>query len=308
MLSASPVELEYKSPRFAPPTMLIAFVVIMLSILYLIFPKEAILEKTLSTKRADELSVAYLSNLLTKDPNNEQLRIKLTEQKLQQGDWAKAQQTLKPLLQEKINNNLKWQSEWLKYEIQRSKTLAEEKDLTHAEALEQLRNSVNQLAQAPLKNDALNALAQDALSLNMPKVAVSVYKRMISSGDEFDGYWYANAGRIALSTQDYRFSSNLFLEAYQRATTVKTKREYFLSALRSLQAGNKSVLAMKIAHEHLHDLENDRQTLVFLTRLALAANQPHKAQSYIEKIMQLNANRATNPSTPIVRENDSSEE
>ena len=299
---------SYKSQRFASPVMIIAFIVVMLGVLYLVFPKEAILEQTLSAKRADELSLSYLNNLLAEDPQNQQVRLKLTEQELQRGEWRKAQQTLKPLLQEKINNNLKWQSEWLKYEIQRSQAIVAEKGLTHAEALEQLRGNVNQLANAPLKNEALNALAQDALTLNMPKVAVSVYKRMLNSGEEFDAYWYAHAGKIALSTKDYNLSSRLYFEAFRRVEKIDAKREYYLSGLRSLQSGDKLDEAIKVSETNIGDLKNDRETLVFLTRLALAANRPQLAEKHMQAIMRLNVSDTTIKSESVNQDESAQDE
>ena len=261
---SSVLTVEYKAQRFSPPTTIMAFVVVMLAVLYIVFPKNILLEQTAVAQRADELSVVYL-----------------------QEEWTTAQQVLQSLLQEKINNNLSGQSQWLQYKIQHSRSVALKKHVSFRQALHQWQDDIKQLAHVPVGNDALNALAQDALTLNMPNIAVAVYQRMLNSNEVFDASWYAEAGRVALSTGNYELSAQLYWLAYAGVNKRDDKRKYYIAALSSLQAGNKVEQAIAVAQQKIGDLANDRKTLIFLTRLALAANHPDLAQQYLQKVMGL---------------------
>jgi hypothetical protein len=44
---------------------------------------------------------------------------------------------------------------------------------------------------------------------------------------------------------------------------------------------------VKAGETHLGPLHSDRATLIFLTRLALAANQPTRAQKYVRRALKI---------------------
>lgn len=88
------------------------------------------------------------------------------------------------------------------------------------------------------------------------------------------------AGAI-LAKGDYRGAAAIYLKGMQAATSFEQKRKFFLAGVSTLQSGNLLNEALNTADQHLGSLGTDRKTLLYLTRLALAANRPDRAQYYI---------------------------
>lgn len=90
--------------------------------------------------------------------------------------------------------------------------------------------------------------------------------------------------------QDYRATASEYFELMKKADDVNRRRELFFSAVRTLQAGNLPLEAFDAGEKHLGTLSSDRATLIFLTRVGLAAGQPARAQRLIKKALGMEAN------------------
>lgn len=88
----------------------------------------------------------------------------------------------------------------------------------------------------------------------------------------------------ALAKGDYRAAAAIRFQEMKKVPLVE-KRKYFLEGVRILQSGNLLVEALAEAEKHLAPLADDRETLMFLSRLALAANRPDLAQYYIRRAL-----------------------
>ena len=93
----------------------------------------------------------------------------------------------------------------------------------------------------------------------------------------------------ALAAGDYRKSAHLLFDAMDRETSIDRRRQLFLKAIRTLQSGNLLDEALAAADRNIDGLANDRTTLLSLTRLALAANRPVKAQEYVKRALAVDA-------------------
>jgi hypothetical protein len=87
--------------------------------------------------------------------------------------------------------------------------------------------------------------------------------------------------------QDYRAIADHFFELMNMADTITRRRELFFSAVRTLQAGNLPLEAFNAGERHMDGLSSDRAALIFLTRAALAAGQPARAQRLIKRALRM---------------------
>jgi TolA-binding protein len=94
----------------------------------------------------------------------------------------------------------------------------------------------------------------------------------------------------AIARGDYRRAAALLFQEMSTAPENK-KRTLYLAAVRTLQSGNLLNEALTAAESHLGTLENDREVLIYLTRLALAANRPERAQYYIHRALDITNSR-----------------
>jgi hypothetical protein len=92
-------------------------------------------------------------------------------------------------------------------------------------------------------------------------------------------------------TPDYRGRAARFFALMAQADTLGKRRELFFSAVRTLQAGNLPVEAFDAGERHLDSLATDRKTLIFLTRVGLAAGQPERAQRLIKRALGMDDSR-----------------
>lgn len=89
---------------------------------------------------------------------------------------------------------------------------------------------------------------------------------------------------------DYRASANHYFELMEKADSITKRRELFFNAVRTLQAGNLPLEAFNAGERHINGLSSDRATLVFLTRVGLAAGQQARAQRLIKRALGMDGN------------------
>lgn len=95
----------------------------------------------------------------------------------------------------------------------------------------------------------------------------------------------------AIASGNYRTAAALCFEGMRRAGSIRQRRELFMAGVRTLQAANLPLEALNAGERHLNGLARDRETLIFLTRVGLAANQPERAQNIIRKALGMEADK-----------------
>ncbi len=100
------------------------------------------------------------------------------------------------------------------------------------------------------------------------------------------------AAGIPLAKADYRGAAEAYISYISKRDTLQQKRRLFLAALASMQSGNRPLDALALAERHISPLKDDRETLVYVTRLALAANRPQVAQKYVRRALGMRAEEA----------------
>lgn len=271
--------------RFIRPVEILSLSAMIFIVLVLLFPKRTLMEKVEGQGKQDALALDYLTNLLRIAPGDADLRLLLARSLARLGRWREAERVLAPLLQ---GGEAAGQGEarWLEYRIVQAETYTypSGSPARHA-GLERMRVLLRHLAMHPIAGLKLETLARESLALNDVATAISLYER--SAKSKRDPALFVRAAELALGAGDYRHSARLYFAAQAVAGGLDQRRKCFLAGVRTLQSGKLLTEALIAADTHLGGLADDQQTLLALTRLALAAGQPQRAQIYVKRLLRL---------------------
>lgn len=265
--------------------------------LALVYPKVSLqqrLEVANASGRSDQLTVEYIKVFLKAQPANAALRAELVKQMIDLGQFEEARQQL-ALLQMDSSASARLSAAWLQYRIRQQEAFAlPPGSPERASMLAQLHEQLTVLMTYPLTAQQWLILSQDALALGDSASARAAFARLLADGGPAD-MPYAEAVRLghqSLGVGDYHSSASFYLLAMHHAGSLDARRENFLDAMRTLQAGGLYQEALAAADANIGSLANDKAVLLFLTHLAQAANRPDAAERYVKQLLQLSMARA----------------
>lgn len=93
--------------------------------------------------------------------------------------------------------------------------------------------------------------------------------------------------RLAVAAGDADTAAELHFSAQKRGPSLAARRERFLAGVTVLQSANRLADALAAADRNVGDLADDEETLLALTRLAVSANDPARAQTYARRLLRL---------------------
>lgn len=89
----------------------------------------------------------------------------------------------------------------------------------------------------------------------------------------------------AIAAGNYRGAAAIYFNEMQKSRDTRRRRHFFLAGVRTLQSGNLVAEALAAGESHINGLAHDREVLLFMARLALAANRPERSQLYIRRAL-----------------------
>jgi hypothetical protein len=276
--------------KFAPISVIIFLTVVTVVVLFLLFPKKELMRNIAQQRQADIVALKYLQNLLEIYPLDINIKLLLAEQNISRGDIQKTIRLITPYMKQKPVTKNDWRALWLYYQVIRTETYAApEISYARIKGLKRMRDILQRLAVGPLPPNDLLQLADDALSVNNPKLSIAIYKKIIAMKitPTQSSEVYVRAAKNALAYGEYKICAKLYFLAQQQATILDARRKYYISGLKALQSGNLLDNIMNVAQQHLGELKDDQATLLFLNNLAIAANKPNIAETHIKKALQL---------------------
>ena len=230
--------------------------------------------------------LSYLRSFKATYPNNNQLIQAIIEQEIGLGQLNKAQTALNELSRQK-KTELSEPIQWLQYLIYRHKThqaqLNTSQRITY---LRDLQQRAATLANASLDSEQLQMLAQDNLALAQAPIALKIYNRLFDQHALKKTTELAEGGHIAMQNNAHSDSAKFYWAAYLQSSKRSDKRIYAQKSLQALWSGNLLPKALLMANKLPADITDDRDLLLYLSRLALAANRPAIAQQYALKALQ----------------------
>ena len=269
----------------------IIFVCLATLILLILTPKY-LFTKIVKTHNPSAVTLSYLHAFREKDPQDPQLLLALIEQEVGLGQLKKAKKNIRYLkkmaypMTADMNNQLLW----LNYLMLRYKAYHTKMNTPlRISYLRQLRQLAAILAEMPLSLWQLKIIAQDSLGLAKPALALKIYTQLMAKNALTTPEELAEGGNIAMQNNAQLDSAKFYWAAYNKAREFNEKKQYAFKTIESLWAGNfvqKSLLTAL----HLPDaFINERHTLLYLTRLAIAANRLDVAEQYALKAV-INSN------------------
>ena len=210
--------------------------------LALVYPKVSLqqrLEVANASGKSDQLTVEYIKVFLKAQPGNAALRAELVKQMIDLGQFGEARAQL-ALLQLDSSAAARLSAAWLEYRIRQQEVFALPKDAPERTfLLAQLREQLNVLMTYPLTAQQWLTLSQDALALGDGESARAAFARLLADRSTADmSYTEAvRLGQQSLGVGDYHSSAAFYLLAMQHAGSLAARRENFLDAMRTLQAG-----------------------------------------------------------------------
>ncbi len=258
-------------------------------VLMVLFPKQRIFNQVAQASQASTASTFFLENLLRTTPEDADLRLLLAHHQLELGNISESQQALSVVLNSHAANM--WlRAQLLQLQILEIQTFASvEASEARKQGLEQVRKQIDLIVgQSQIEDlEILKRLAQSALTVGHRHVAQAIFEQLGQQSAPHTASWYAKAAKLALGQGDYHKAASLYFSAQQRETKRLKHREYYLAALKTLQAGNLLREAVKEAEVHLGSLKNDEETLFYLVALGRAAGDGAFAQRYVRSLLRV---------------------
>jgi hypothetical protein len=260
-------------------------------LLALLYPQQRLLDILNGSHSGDAATVRYLEALLRIHPKDTPLRIRLAGELMRVGFPHKTlvlmagfPAQLSPLEQRTVLE--------LRYRALREILFAPDRGEGDRQRYQaDFADTARQLAQGKPTVSELRRFATDAREAGDPETSRAFNRRadiLAASmapvpaegipGDPF---------ALALAQGDYRTASGICFNNMKLATNNSLKRELFIKGVRTLQSGNLPVEAFEAGERYLNGLADDRDALVFLTKVGLAAGKPDRAQRLIKRALKM---------------------
>lgn len=278
------VDGELPRLRLASNWQLLIVALLMIGLLRVIFPQNALVEKLYDQERLDELTLSYIENLHRTDPDNPDLSILLGRVQREQRDFVSLNQLLGTVIQK---GNARQRSE------ARMLLLGAYESQLEADVAVDAKQSLR---------ERLQAFLQDAQRDSIPPALAGAFAAAAFRQGWFDlGTHFLNRvapgntaqalevyAKEALGQGRHMLASEYYLLARHQATSRDAARLYFREGIAALMAASRFALAMHVAERDMGDLADDPDTLRYMARTALAAGEPARAAQYVQWLVFLN--------------------
>ncbi len=240
--------------RFSSLLMALGIFAGFLLLLAILFPRQQLMDMIVTSESDDAATVSYLESILRERPADSYLRLKYAGVLLRDGKPLNVLSVLDGMPSDLSGEERRTVLELRRRALSRLVADSQVDDRDKKSHLKQL-NAVNR-------------------QLGIPPL--SVQPGITGGGDA-----YLNA----LARADYRVAAAASFEAMGRTADLERKRSLFIQGVSALQMGNLPVEAFAEGESNLGGLSNDRRTLEFLSRAALSAGRPDRAQIYMKRAL-----------------------
>lgn len=265
-------------PLITGPELLV-LAVALAALLSLVFPSRHLFDQLLEHSRPDELSIAYLENLLRTEPENLKLRLLLAEVQSERVHYDVIAELLAPV---ELRGSADQRRQAMQIHLRNlvADYLVGRRSLPPPE-IDVLLHS---LAAENRPAGDLALLADSALLLGRSDLAQQLYLRIVREEPADYRRWIEPAALHSLGLGNYRLSADLYFLARQGAGRAEARR-LFARGVGALMASSRYAEAMDDAERYLGELADDAPTLRFLVRTARAADDTRRAANYARRLL-----------------------
>jgi hypothetical protein len=259
--------------------LLIGFMVTLL--LVVVFPRKELVAKLYEQDSLDELSLSYIQNLYRANTRN--LDVALLLARVQQ-DKLDLPTLLLMLLRPSAEGDLR-QRNAARAILLQAYDRHLRKPLSPAQ-WEDLRRDLpavlSPAAQDPLTDTMAEQFADLAFRLDAPDFGLQFAAKLrhVDPANTLEHY-----AKRALARGDYEQAARYYFLGQQKVEGLEAQRRFFTAGVDTLMAGGRYATAMAAARQHLGALVQDRTTLRYMARIALAAGYPGDASSYAKALV-----------------------
>lgn len=278
----------HERARFASPGQILGFGLIVLLALLAVFPDQSLERRLESSAYGGSVSLAYLGAWLRAKPDDNHLRLVLARRQIQQGELVLAEATLQPIFRApEVEGYDRAEAALMVLEV-REQQMWRLKPGTDAFAtarsayLGQLR----QVTAYSWESARMEGFAHQAIALGDFDLGRDLYLRLIRDNPYHSLAWYERIAQMDLAAGHYEAAANIYFAALPYTVDRAQRRQYYLTGLRILQSGNLLREAVASGQAYLGPLEDDRDSLLYLIRLALASNRPDVAEKYVSRLLR----------------------
>lgn len=259
--------------RFSGPAVVAGLITGFLLLLLLLYPEQSLRRLLTSEGEHTPAGRVYLEAALKSRPDDHQLRLVLAQTWLDSGCYRKALLTLDGF-RANLPVEIQRESDALRYAILREQLQMDEGDSSTRGAFQTL---ARKQVQNTLTDQGLAQIEFDAASLALPDIATIARRRRKQL--------YPVPVAAQMTAGRYREDAAAAFAAIHTVATTAERRAHFLKGVQTLQSGNLPLEALQQGERHLAPLAQDQETLMVMTRIALAAGKPDKAQTFIRRAL-----------------------
>ena len=257
--------------------------ILMVGLLRAIFPQKALVEELYGREKLDELTLSYIENLHRTQPNNADLTILLARAQQEQLDLAALERLLNPILQSG-RDDARQRSE-ARLLLLRSYERILDSSLPGPDRAtweRRLTGFLRESSEDEIMPQLAGEFAAEAFNLGLTNLGLRFLRR-ISQQDPSTAL--ADHAHAELAQGHHAFAAEYFMLARHQTEDRDLARAYFRRGVSALMAASRFQQAMELVDRNLGDLADDRDTLNFLTRTALAAGEPGRAARYAQQLV-----------------------
>ena len=276
--------------RFSPPAAVAGIAMAFLLLLVMLLPNKTLVEMFAKEGVSSPALISYLEATLKKNPDDQPVRIRLAEALIDTGYPRRAITLLINLQQDADElglRRMKARYRALVAELCSNRSITPEYRTAFQREFDK---TVARLLSKGTTTAELKQYATDARRVGAVSTAMTLEKRLGSERAATGNARpvLAETAETALGHGNYRESARLCFDAMPKAIDAKERRALFIQGLKTLQSGNLLAEALSSADLNIDGLNRDRETLLFLTRLSLAAGDLGRAQRYIKESLGMN--------------------
>lgn len=262
---------------------LLSAAILMVGLLRAIFPQKALVEELYERDKVDELTLSYIQNLHRTQPGNADLTILLARVQQEQLDLAALERLLDPILKSGRDDARQRSEARLLLLRSYERILSRALSATDRTAWE---HRLTDFLRDSSEDEVLPQLAGDfaaaAFNLGQPQLGFRFLRRISQQNPSTA---LADYARAELAQGRYVLAAEYFMLARHQTEDRDLARAYFRRGVSALMAASRFEQAMELVDRNLGDLADDRDTLNFLTRTALAAGEPERAARYAQQLV-----------------------
>jgi tetratricopeptide (TPR) repeat protein len=239
----------------------------------------------------DEVSIAYLNQVLQQRPEDRSARLLLARQQVALGKWPAAEANLRRLVDASAGSardGISWRARVALLELQRSSidalpVGAPARANRQAEAVADARGLIS----APLDRAELARVADVALALGSPADAAAIYDRLARDQPARRRDWALLAGRWHRAANQLPEAAAAYLVASGAAGERQDGAGDALTAIEVLRNMDQGPKALEVAEQALGRWPTDRRLLEQGVTLALAQQDLGRAQGWGTRLIAL---------------------